>query len=195
MSESVYRNAMLLIVVCGLTIALYHRLRVRTSEKLDRRQEGRAILIPLRLLGTGSWISVFLYLINPRWLSWSSVELPAWLRWSGAGLGALGVIGIYWVMSSLGRNLTDTVVTRATATLVTHGPYHWIRHPLYTTAAVFFTGLSLLAATWFFLVWFFPAMVLLIVRTRIEEGKLVERFGEAYTHYMERTGRFLPRLP
>ena len=26
------------------------------------------------------------------------------------------------------------------------------------------------------------------LRTRIEEGKLVERFGDEYRHYVERTG-------
>jgi protein-S-isoprenylcysteine O-methyltransferase Ste14 len=35
--------------------------------------------------------------------------------------------------------------------------------------------------------------VLMVVRTRTEEAKLLERFGEAYRTYMERTGRFVPR--
>jgi protein-S-isoprenylcysteine O-methyltransferase Ste14 len=38
------------------------------------------------------------------------------------------------------------------------------------------------------------AVVLLVVRTRKEEQKLIERFGDAYRRYMAQTGRFLPRL-
>ncbi len=38
------------------------------------------------------------------------------------------------------------------------------------------------------------ALGLLVLRTRIEEEKLIERFGEDYKEYMKRTGRFLPRL-
>jgi len=31
-------------------------------------------------------------------------------------------------------------------------------------------------------------------RTPIEEQKLIERYGEAYHRYAERTGRFFPKL-
>jgi len=34
---------------------------------------------------------------------------------------------MYWTLSNLGKNLTDTVVTRAGATLVTTGPYRLVR--------------------------------------------------------------------
>jgi protein-S-isoprenylcysteine O-methyltransferase Ste14 len=37
-------------------------------------------------------------------------------------------------------------------------------------------------------------LVLLVVRTRTEEEKLLARFGDAYRSYMDRTGRFLPNL-
>jgi protein-S-isoprenylcysteine O-methyltransferase Ste14 len=45
------------------------------------------------------------------------------VRWFGV-MWESGCSGLmYWTLSSLGKNLTDTVVTRAEATLVTHGPY------------------------------------------------------------------------
>jgi protein-S-isoprenylcysteine O-methyltransferase Ste14 len=37
-------------------------------------------------------------------------------------------------------------------------------------------------------------VALLILRTRIEERNLLARFGGDYQTYMERTGRFLPRM-
>ena len=55
---------------------------------------------------------------------------------------------MYWTLSSLGTNLTDTVVTRAEATLVTHGPYRWVRHPYYVTAALLMGSVTLLTANW-----------------------------------------------
>ena len=36
---------------------------------------------------------------------------------------------------------------------------------------------------------------LLALRTRIEERYLVERFGDKYRAYMDRVGRFFPKLP
>ena len=35
---------------------------------------------------------------------------------------------------------------------------------------------------------------MLVIRTRVEEAKLTERFGEEYRDYARRTGRFLPML-
>lgn len=35
---------------------------------------------------------------------------------------------------------------------------------------------------------------MMVVRTRIEERKLIERFGDDYRRYVERTGAFFPRL-
>jgi hypothetical protein len=78
-------------------------------------------------------------------------------------------------------------------TLVIHGPYRWVRHPFYDSAALLMVAVSLIAANWFLLLTGGLAVVLLVVRTQTEEEKLLARFGEAYRAYMKRTGRFLPR--
>ena len=52
----------------------------------------------------------------------------------------------------------------------------------------------LVAANWFLALTGGMTFGLLVLRTRIEEEKLIERFGEDYKEYMKRTGRFLPRL-
>jgi protein-S-isoprenylcysteine O-methyltransferase Ste14 len=95
---------------------------------------------------------------------------------------------------SLGNNITDTVATRRNHSLVTSGPYRWIRHPLYTFAAFTYLNLSLLMASWVTGLMIVVAFGLLAMRTPKEEAKLVERFGEAYLDYINHTGRFLPRL-
>jgi protein-S-isoprenylcysteine O-methyltransferase Ste14 len=99
-----------------------------------------------------------------------------------------------WTLPNLGRNLTDTVVTRRAHTLVTKGPYRWVRHPFYDCIALLIMGTSLVAANWFLLLTGAVLFALLVVRTRTEEELLIERFGDAYRNYMGRTGRFLPRI-
>ena len=47
---------------------------------------------------------------------------------------------IVWAFQSLGSNLTDTVVTRRQHTLITHGPYRWVRHPFYDAMACSIVG-------------------------------------------------------
>ena len=101
---------------------------------------------------------------------------------------------LVWTFWCLGRNLTDTVVTRQQHTLVSHGPYYWIRHPLYDSVALLTMAISLIAANWFLFVTGVVLLCLLIIRTRTEEENLVARFGDSYRRYMQRTGRFLPRI-
>jgi protein-S-isoprenylcysteine O-methyltransferase Ste14 len=55
-------------------------------------------------------------------------------------------------------------------------------------------AISLIAANWFLFVIGSAVYCLLIIRTRTEEENLMARFGSRYRTYMERTGRFLPRI-
>jgi protein-S-isoprenylcysteine O-methyltransferase Ste14 len=180
--------------VIFLPIGIYHRLKARTGEKLDRRQEGLFIMITLRLVGIVGLAGLIGYLINPSCMAWAAVPLPVALRCTGVGLGLVAGLLLVWMFRTLGRNLTDTVVTRKQHTLVTTGPYRWVRHPLYSSAALVIVGNSLVAANWFFFVAGCLMFLLLAIRTRKEEENLIARFGDDYRNYMQRTGRFVPRL-
>jgi protein-S-isoprenylcysteine O-methyltransferase Ste14 len=176
-------------------VAMYYRLRSQaTRERLDRWQEGPVILFTLRPVGIASVLGLIAYMINPSRMAWSSVPLPEWLRWAGVGVGVIAGGLLVWTFRSLGKNLTDTVVTRREHTLVTTGPYRWVRHPFYDSVALCVLANSLAAANWFLLLTGGLAFVLMMVRTRTEEEKLLARFGDSYRAYMERTGRFLPKI-
>lgn len=169
-------------------------MRSYTGEKIDRRQEGFVILIGLRLSALAVVAAGAAWMIDPQWLTWASWPIPGWLRWCGAILATAGGCLWVWAVHSLGRNLTDTVITRKEHTLVTSGPYRWIRHPFYAACAVGLVGGSLVMANWLLpllavIVWF----AFLVPRTTIEERHLLARFGDGYRDYLQRTGRFLPR--
>ena len=165
-----------------------------TGERLDRSQEGVFILASLRPLGLIYWAGMIAYMTNPAWMAWSSMSLPAWLRWTGAVLAPLGAGLLVWTFRTLGPNLTDTVVTRRSHTLVTRGPYRFVRHPFYDSAAVLVAATSMMMANWFVLVTGALVFLQLALRSRIEEDQLFARFGEPYRAYRTQTGRFLPRL-
>jgi protein-S-isoprenylcysteine O-methyltransferase Ste14 len=193
--DETLRAVLFVVFLVVLPIGIYHRLKSQaTRETLDRRQEGLFILATLRPIGAVFWIGLIAWMIDPDWMDWSSVSLPAWLRWTGVGIIAIACGLLVWTFRSLGRNLTDTVVTRQQHTLVVQGPYSWIRHPLYDSAALLTVAISLIAANWFLFVTGVVIFCLLMIRTRTEEENLVLRFGGSYRMYMERTGRFLPRI-
>jgi protein-S-isoprenylcysteine O-methyltransferase Ste14 len=195
MNDQPFRAVLIAVFLVVLPIGIYHRLKSEaTREKLDRRQEGLFILATLRPLGAAFWLGLIAWMINPGWMAWSSVFLPVWVRWTGVGLVIVACGLLVWTFRSLGTNLTDTVVTRKTHTLVLHGPYRWIRHPFYDTAALLALASSLIAANWFLFVSGVLLFCLLVLRTKTEEENLVARFGDSYRTYMARTGRFLPRI-
>ena len=178
-----------------ILIALPFRLRSQsTREKLDRRQEGVVMMIVLRLGGLAVWAGVIAFMIDPASMGWSAMPLPAGARWTGVGLTILTAVLLIWTLRSLGPNLTDTVVTRAAHTLVTRGPYRWVRHPFYDCMALFMLSIALMMANWFVIVAGGIMFALLAIRSRTEEAKLLERFGEPYRAYRKSTGRFLPKI-
>ena len=193
--DQTFRLILALGMMAFLPVALYHRVRSQASgEKLDRRQEGLFILLTLRPCGLAAMGGLVRFVLNPAWMSWASLPLPTAVRWAGVAVGVPTVAFGIWTFRSLGRNITDTVVTRREHTLVTSGPYRYVRHPFYVTAALAFTANALTTANWFIALTGFAALVLLVIRTATEETKLVERFGDDYRRYMARTGRFFPRL-
>jgi protein-S-isoprenylcysteine O-methyltransferase Ste14 len=193
--DQTFRAVLVVVLLLILPIGIYHRLKSQaTREKLDRWPEGLFILATLRPVGIAFWVGLMVWTVDPGWMAWSSVSLPAWLRWSGVGVIAIACGLLVWTLRCLGKNLTDTVVTREKHTLVMHGPYRWVRHPFYDSAVLLAVAVSLIAANWFLFVTGVVLFGLLIIRSRTEEENLEARFGESYRAYVKRTGRFLPRI-
>ena len=194
-SEIPFRVALVVVIVLTMAVTAYHRIQAASSgEKISRKEEGYLFAIVLRLAGLCLWVATFAYLIYPPSVEWALIPLHDSVRWGGVVTGALCSLLMYWTLSSLGKNLTDTVVIRAAATLVTNGPYRWVRHPFYVTAALLMASVTALTANWLIGLSSLIVLALLAVRTPKEEQMLIERFGQQYRDYMARTGRFFPRM-
>jgi protein-S-isoprenylcysteine O-methyltransferase Ste14 len=197
--STLFRILFAVVLFVSMAIVITYRRRAEVAGgKVERatamKEEGGLIWLPLRLLGVGLWLGAPLYVIAPGLFRWAALDLPVWARWIGVGMGLVFPFVVTWTQRSLGNNVTKTVVTKQEHTLVTSGPYRWVRHPLYTLGFLFFVALSLIGATWYFAVLMALGFIPLFVRTRKEEAMLEARFGDAYREYRQRTGRFFPRL-
>lgn len=192
--DSMFRLVLIIIVAVFGPIAMSYRLRSLTVEKLDRWQEGKFILFGLRLSGLPCFVGGIIWMIDSRRMSWSSLPIPVWLRWAGVAIAGCTGLLLWWTFHNLGKNLTDTVVTRKDHTFVCSGPYRYVRHPFYVSFVLSILGGGLATANWFILLTGLVPFGFIVARTRIEEAKLVERFGVEYQEYMQRVGRFFPRL-
>jgi protein-S-isoprenylcysteine O-methyltransferase Ste14 len=194
--ESIFGSVTAALLVTAAAISGYHRHRAEQAgeDEISLQGEGLTTAVALRSSGLVLMLSVVAYLVNPRWMRWSSLDLPAPLRWSGAGLGAVSLALTLWIFRTIGKNITSTVETREEHELVTGGPYRWVRHPLYTVGTSFFVSLGIVAANWFMGLASLSVLVMLLIRLPKEEEKLIERFEDEYRAYIERTGRLLPRI-
>ncbi len=194
MNDIIFRIMVLGLLITALGISAYFRRKAQRvgGDKIDRTQEGIALMLALRFAGLGIWLSLLLYVINPQWIQFAALSFSDAVRWFGLALAFVALSLLVWMFRSLGDNITDTVQTRDKARLVVRGPYRFIRHPLYSFGVLFFIGLFLMTANGLIFIFAATAFALLMVRTPAEESRLVEKFGDEYRRYMARTARFVP---
>ena len=108
---------------------------------------------------------------------------------------SLGIWLFYRSHADLGRNWSISLEIREDHQLVRSGVYRLIRHPMYT--AIFLTALAqaLLLSNWLAGPSCFLAfLVMFALRIGREETMMLNKFGEAYGDYMNRTKRLIPHL-
>jgi protein-S-isoprenylcysteine O-methyltransferase Ste14 len=150
------------------------------------------------------WLSIFisygvftffLFILFPEVLSWAAIQLPVWARIIGVITGIAALLWFVWVHQSLGNNLSAKLRIKDQQVLVIDGPYRWIRHPMYSAFYLLHIAVFFLTANWFIgLTWLAGLTIIIFLRVKKEEKMLLERFGNQYVSYMEKTGRFVPRI-
>lgn len=196
MAEDVlFRRIAGAVVLSLLAISVYYRHRAdKAGGRVTRDDEPTPIRLGLGMSAFMGFGGLLLYFIWPPVLDWTLMPIPNAVRWTGVVIATASVASTWWIFRTLGLNITRTSKTRDNATLVTTGPYRFVRHPFYVNVALAFWSLSLVTRSWWFAAWILPALMFLAIRTRKEEANLEARFGGAWREYVARTGRFVPRL-
>jgi len=90
---------------------------------------------------------------------------------------------------------TLVIVSFATTPLndepLTKGLYRYSRHPMYITQLVMFIGVGIASASWVFLLFSIVYTILSFVIAIPEERFCLERYGDVYRQYMNRTPRWI----
>ena len=114
------------------------------------------------------------------------------VRYAGLFVAAVGAALRIWPVFVLGHRFSGLVAIQENHSLVTTGPYRYIRHPSYLGALIFLIGWSFVFRTPIGIV--FAALALLPLSARIdsEERLLASEFGAPYEDYRRRTWRLIP---
>jgi protein-S-isoprenylcysteine O-methyltransferase Ste14 len=194
--ETIFR---VLLPVLIIAFALHRGYYVKNHSKpedatLKKREEGLMSKIS-GILGLVGFAAVIAFVVSPGWLAFASLTFPIWLRWGGVALALAGFAVLQWAQVTLGESWSDTPRMMKEQTLITSGPYRFVRHPIYTAFVLILGSTFLISANWFIgFAWL--GMTVLEVASRIgfEESLMLEYFGDQYREYMKKTGRLLPRL-
>jgi protein-S-isoprenylcysteine O-methyltransferase Ste14 len=179
---------------------------IRIPHERRRRKTQMAVecvgALERALLGLLSVGMVFVPVVyaSTSWLDRADYRLPPEVQGSAGGVGAALMTLAVWLFwrshADLGRNWSPSLQLREEHGLVTEGVYRHVRHPMYASEWLWGVAQALLlqnwVAGWAGMVLFTPLYVLRVPR---EERMMLDRFGEEYRSYMDRTGRVVPRLP
>ena len=129
------------------------------------------------IIGNTIWLLATVY----------SIFLPLQLEtpWFYPGL-AIFLIGL--------GILTAATISFATASFdkpITHGIYHYSRHPMYLATFLIFVGTSIASASWVFFLLGIANIFWMRTETLVEERYCLERYNDTYREYMNRTPRWI----
>lgn len=147
----------------------------------------------IRLLVLASVLGLSGSLLWPVFAPWQ-LPVNTLVRVTGLCLALMGSALFAWVTAALGRHFSTSLHLREEHRLITHGPYRWVRHPMYLAYQLSWLGFLLVTgnalAAGLGMLAFGLAMW---VRVGREEAMLADAFGEQWQDYCQRTGRFIPR--
>ena len=96
-----------------------------------------------------------------------------------------------WARVHIGRNWGTPMTQKDQPELVTSGPYHLVRHPIYSGILVASVGTAV-ALSWFWLIAVGLAGVYFLYSATVEERYLTEQFPDTYPLYKHSTKMLLP---
>ena len=178
---------------CSAAITIY--LWKRDPALLSRRvsagpiaEKTRAQQI-IQLFASIAFLAILVVPSLERLFSWSHV--PLWIVLAG---DLLVVLGFYIVFKVFCVNTFTSATVEVTEqqTVISIGPYAFVRHPMYSGALVMLVGTPLALASWWGLV-AFVLMVIVVVIRLLDEEKLLLPNLPGYAEYVARVKyRLLP---
>ena len=180
---------------------------VLIKARLVRRQIGRSPNLKPRdarerLLWAGWLLVIVIWMAQPILLGTGA--LPGWLRpvpsllqTPGLFLGVLataaGYAGTLWCYAAMGATWRIGINRREKNSLVTHGPYLFVRHPIYSFQMVMLLGALLLLPTVLSAAILVLHLVSVLAKAGDEESYMLTIHGQEYRDYVARSGKLLPK--
>ena len=136
-------------------------------------------------------VLIVILLIRFRVLRGHALNTDPWRAALGLVLFAAGLGLAVWARVHIGRNWGSPMTQKDEPDLVTSGPYHLVRHPIYSGILAAGVGTAV-ALSWTWLIAVVLAGVYFLYSATVEERYLSEQLPDAYPAYKRRTKMLLP---
>ena len=136
-------------------------------------------------------VVVVVILIRLRVFRGHGLNTDPWRAALGLALFALGLGFAIWARVHIGRNWGTPMTQKDEPELVTSGPYHLIRHPIYAGILVAGLGTSV-ALSWLGLIAVGLAGIYFVSSATVEERYLTSQFPDTYPAYKRSAKMLLP---
>ena len=163
---------------------------LRTGERRDEDRNTKWILLG------GALIAFALAVLAEQHLTRLAFERTGWLPTIvGVVVMWAGIILRAWAIVTLGRFFRRDIQVAVDQVVVDTGPYAVVRHPAYTGNLVLYAGVGIVLANWASLaIMLIVPLLALLPRIRAEDALMIEKLGEPYREYADRTPRLLPGI-
>jgi protein-S-isoprenylcysteine O-methyltransferase Ste14 len=112
----------------------------------------------------------------------------------GTTMFVIGLIITVRAQMTISTNYSWTLEIRDGHTLVESGLYKYVRHPIYTGTLIRLISIPVFTSSLPGFILSLLSIPVLNYRIGLEEGMLIEEFGEEYERYKERTWRLFPYI-
>ena len=119
------------------------------------------------------------------------LDTDPWRAAVGLVLFALGLALAIWARIHIGRNWGTPMMKKEEPELVTSGPYHLVRHPIYSGLLIAGAGTAV-ALNWVWLIAVALAGVYFIYSATVEERYMTQQFPDRYPNYRRSTKMLVP---
>lgn len=176
-------------------IRIPHEVKNKRKNRIDVSAVDRQERILLMISLTGLGIVPIAYCLLPRFgfLTFADYGFSPVQAWVGALVFVLSLALFLATHRQLGRNWSQTLELREGHTLVTHGVYRLVRHPMYSAFFLWALAQVLLLQNWIAgPAGFIGFGLLYAFRVGREEELMRSAFGRDYADYEARTKRIVP---
>ncbi len=189
-----------LVLFFGANVALALWLLRHDPELLQERMTG------FGKPGEPTWDKVFLVVLEVFLLAWLALmgldavrfrwsQMPGWLQVVGAIL-LIGSFYLFFLTFRENPYLSPAVrvQTERGQTVISTGPYHYMRHPMYAAVIPFAAGTALLLGSWYGLLMGLIFVVGIAFRA-VQEERVLRAELPGYAEYMAQVQyRFIPHV-